>query len=301
MPCKTHSEREAQYFCTSCGNYFCKDCVNQKRLGDFTASICKECGGKCEELKKGKDAKPQAFQQVSEVVTPHFWLDFFGAFGYPFKRKGRWFLFVSALLVGLLLRIVMPLLRGFIGFAPTIMVMAVVGSYLLIYLFQIIVTSAYGDQDLPNWPGINQWFDMVFGPLLLLVIATAMCYGPAYAYVLYAKDFDTIALLLLFAGGFVYPMFFLMIAVAEKLSALNPLVIIISMFKAPVEYFFTAIAFLALGSVRYVWRGAFEGIPFVGFIILEMVMFYCLMVAMRILGIFYRANEAQLVGDDADS
>ena len=87
----------------------------------------------------------------------------------------------------------------------------------------------------------------------------------------------------------------------EKIAALNPLLVVVSIFKVPVEYFVAAVMFILLVGIRYISRGAFSGIPFVGFIVQELLMFYCLMVEMRILGVFYRSNEAHFSDEDPEA
>ncbi|MFC1594602.1 hypothetical protein ACFL38_04675 [Candidatus Omnitrophota bacterium] len=292
MACKNHSDVNALYECRTCNNVFCAECVEDRRIGDFTAYICRECGGKCEHVDARKAVRA-GMKGIKEVTSASFWSELPSAFTYPLRQSGKWVLFVGAILFGILSRFSSMSMSPF-----GLPLLIIVTSYLCMYLFQVVVTTAYGDDDPPGWPSIAQWIDMVFGPFILIALALTLCGGPAAAYAWHTRSFDVLFWSMLGGGIVLFPMFLLMIAITEKFSAINPLLIIISIFKAPLHYLITALLFVWLFWLRSASRGFLGGVPFAGFVLQEIVMFYFLIAQMRVLGIFYRANEAKLVGSD---
>jgi hypothetical protein len=291
VQCKNHPEKEAAFHCVSCNNNFCQDCIDVRRLtADFTAYICRECAGKCEKLGDRKQAREQTTEVRIETKRYSFWEEIPKIFIYPFTGNGKWVLFAGSLFFGITFKIVQ--MAGLFG-GPLAIILV---SYLTVYMLQVIENTAYGSDEPPDWPDMAHYIDVVFGPLLLIMLATAMCYLPAAVYFFRTHNFDLILFLLLLAGQFLHPMFILSIATTERFSALNPIVVVASIFKVPVEYFVMFLLFVSMVIIQQISSALIGWVPLLGIFLKQFLMVYFLLAQMRLLGIFYRTNEEKLTG-----
>jgi len=163
------------------------------------------------------------------------------AFSYPFRGGGILVLVVGAILFGALLF----LARLFhIGIAIVFGVVAI--GYIFAYMQAILHSTAAGEEELPTLPGMTDVWQDVIIPFFQFLGLTLVCFGPAIALEWWQATSDNPVSNILVIGanilGCVYfPMAFLAVAMLDSVMAANPLVVIPSICKVPLEYLTTLI------------------------------------------------------------
>jgi pSer/pThr/pTyr-binding forkhead associated (FHA) protein len=168
-----------------------------------------------------------------------------GAFVFPCRRNG-----LILLLSGTAFFVIMNYLSGAAG-----MVGAGVGlfscGYLFAFVLSIINTTAMGQEEMPGWPDFDGWWESGIFPSFQLFGILAVCFAPAILYGWLAKEVEIWALVLLWIAGLLYlPMALLAVAMYDSLAALNPMLIVASILRVPLEY---AVTCLALGFLLLVY------------------------------------------------
>jgi hypothetical protein len=163
-------------------------------------------------------------------------------------------------------------------------------------------------------PGMANFLEDILMPCLKLLGLSLICFGPAIALMFFIVSTEESGLapgiIAAFAFGvFYFPMAFLAVAVLDNVMAANPLQVIPSILKAPIEYLVTL---LLLGAV---W-----GVSFLGDLVLpelfprgltthsmaklfgylgvqavwKIIGLYLLTTAMHILGLLYLTKKTKL-------
>lgn len=292
MLCKKHSETDALYYCMGCGGYFCQECVYINEGNIAVPYTCRSCGGRCEKMARREsnvEAGQPEVSSIREIESPttitSFWAEFIPSFIYPFRKNGKWLVLIGSVFFAMLFALArMAWLFGL----PLLLILV---SYLLEYMLTVLETSAYGSNEPPEFPGMNDWAEMIFGQFFLIILAGLVCFAPAVIYVFKTQSIDAVFWALLLLGEFIYPMIFLIIAITGRFAAFNPLLIISSILKAPIQYIAIVAVFAGISYLRNLSQVSLMKIPVLGFFIGEFITFYSMIVQMRLLGIFYRSNE----------
>lgn len=222
---------------------------------------------------------------VGEIRTfPELLAD---AFVYPMRREGKYLLLVGAAslwIVGILSRL------PFVG----LLFLVPVAAFMAAYLFRIIAHSAKGDTDLPDWPDPSE----LGSPLFFVMGALGICSLPAVTlWFLHRLGYvhgETAIWIAATAGGFFLPMALLAVALSQTLDGLNPVFLVKSILRIPVEYL-SACAILALVvAIELVASPILERLPFIGPLAGDFGALYFLAVEMRILGIIYYTRQHKL-------
>jgi hypothetical protein len=165
---------------------------------------------------------------------------------YPFRGTGIMILIVATLVFAAL----DFMSAGIMG----LLVKAIALGYLFSYVQNIIHSTASEDQQMPDLPGM----DDVLGGFLRLLGTVLISFGPAMivAYLAISQEQPTVGIALIPAiifGCLYFPMAFLAVAIKDSVMAANPLVVVPSMLRVPVEYLVTAL--LAVGVFAFRWVG----------------------------------------------
>jgi len=225
-----------------------------------------------------------------------------GALLYPFKGMGSLVLIVSALLFAAL-----NFLSGsFLG----IIFAAVVLGYLFLYSQNIIFATAAEEAEMPELPGFDGIFGACFRLLGCVVISFGLPLGLAIAR--WGFDFEVPVFVMIASlafGGLYFPMCFLAVAMKDTLAAANPLFVLPSILKAPLEYLVAAFLFIGVFAVRFAGdlTSAIAGevststrdmkIMFMSFgirIVWLFISIYLLTISMRVLGLLYVSKKREL-------
>ena len=209
-------------------------------------------------------------------------------FLYPLNLAGIIHLIGLWLLVFLLC----PLVMGFLGlgkeYIPFVYTLPV--AYVLYYFAECIRDSAAGGCRVPDFwmhPAKSDKWDCISQSLVVLG-CIAVCFCPVSVYYIVTERTDLTYWLLLACGGYFYPMILLAVVLFDSYNALNPILIIGSIFRTFLPYcgmvllfYGGALLFMKIDSRLYGLR-LLPVVPF----ILRVVQLYLVFVAVGFLGRF---------------
>jgi hypothetical protein len=304
--CKFHPKSPARYLCTKCNRSFCDLCVVSRTSGTTVKKSCRSCGVECQALQ---------VHLTGPVAAKGFFARLPDAFVYPLRGTGVFTILIGVLvLAALKLVVVMMALRTIrtIGFGTILGICAV--GYLFTYLQTILHSTAAEDRELPDLPGLGNFLEDVLMPFFRFLGLAVFCFVPAIAIsVWFGLTLQPLLVPVLIAAvffGYLYfPMAFLAVATLDSIAALNPLVVIPSIFKAPLEYLVTLIFLFFASGVRFggnfalavavpeQWSTRSMGELFlliVGNVVLSFVSMYLLVVNTRVLGLIFVTKREKL-------
>ncbi len=290
--CKYHPRTPARWACTGCHKTFCDLCVTNRAGAAAAQKYCRTCGAACAPLHVAFEAPKQKtfFGELPRSII------------YPFRGTG--------LLVLIVTTIVFAGLDILSGRFYAILLKAAAIGYLFSYVQNIIHSTATGDDRLPDLPPMEGLFSSFFR----LAGTVLMSFGPALVAACLAiwQEMPSAGIALIPAvifGCLYFPMAFLAVAIKDNVMASNPLVVIPSILRVPLEYLVTTILVAGVFGVR--WLGdavsgtmaaralrtdsISEMLLLFGLRILwAFVSVYLLTVTMRILGLLYLTKREKL-------
>lgn len=288
--CKIHPRVIAHFHCPRCGHSFCDLCVNMRQGRTF----CRACSVECEPLAAGPSAEPER----SFVTLAR------SAFQYPLKGDG-----IILLASGTVFLMLLDAARFVVAFAfvyglVAFILLTVFGTgYLTAYLRQILTASAMGENRMPDWPDFTD-FGSVASPFFQLLGTVIFSFAPAIALTIYALTateggpwlgWTTTAAIIF--GCLYFPMAFLAVAMFDSVGAVNPLLIVPTILKIPLEYLVTVGLFAIILLVRWLGNKLLPGIvpvPVLPSLLSNLLGLYLLTVEMRILGLLYWTKKREL-------
>jgi hypothetical protein len=290
--CKFHPHAAAQFLCPKCRKTFCALCVNLRQGRHF----CRACGVECSML---EPAQAQAAPDRS------FFSQACGAFAYPLKGDGVILLICGGFLFLLIDGAAFLARFAFIYGLIALIFLTVFGvGYLTRFLQNIVVTSARGENEIPDWPDLTDYSSEVTTPFFQMLGIVVFCFAPAIGLTIYAifsgggawLGWATTASI--FFGAIYFPMAFTAVAMFDSLGAVNPLLIIPSILKIPKEYALAIALFVVILILRWLGEKVLPellGIPYIlPSIIANFFGLYLLAVEMRILGLLCRTKKDEL-------
>ena len=258
--CANHPGGDAAWLCNGCEQYFCNDCMALRRFGRTDVETCKGCGDMLVAVVAGVTVDEAA--ECPSLASALTW---------PLQGSGP-----------------MLLLGGTLGLALIgVFSDAAAWGLMLGYGMTIIQQSAQGRQNVPEWPEVDGWGDILL-PAVLGLATAALSFGPAVWLALDGAGTATIAIA---AGlGALYaPMAWMAASVSKRFLAITPLTVIPLLTRANGSYWLgCGFLFLAL-AVGAVGTSVLQQIaPFIVRSLLgTAAAFYLLMVEMRILGLIW--------------
>lgn len=229
--CKFHPKTAGRYFCGKCQLFFCELCITSRSSPTGPAKkFCRQCGTEVTPVKV----------QIERKDKVSFYSRLPGAFIYPALGSGVFVLIVCTIVTfGL----------GFLG-RGLISIFATVAyyGYLFSFMQNIIHSTASEDTEMPSWPS----FDDLGGCFLRFAAAALISFGiPITLFVMgiFSEEPGIASTLLLpswIFGAFYFPMALLAVAMKDTPLAVNPLIVLPAIFKAPLEYI---VAVLLMGII----------------------------------------------------
>jgi len=208
------------------------------------------------------------------------------AFQYPFRDGGLTFLIIGTIFFWTA--------SFFSGGLLGILCAVLVGGFISAFMIKIIRESASNSDDFPGWPDVSDIWSDIIAPLFLIAVTCLVSFLPAIIYSNLESHDESISLILVGFGGFYLPMGLLAIAMFNSVGALNPFLILGSIFKAFGSYL-AACLFLGIAVVARLLLGKVShSIPYVGGLLDQFVSIYLLTVEMFILGALYWHNRKKL-------
>jgi len=224
--CKFHPKTAGRYFCGKCRLFFCELCITSRSTPAGPAKkSCRQCGTEVTPVKV----------QIERTDKISFFSRLPGAFIYPALGSG-----VFVLIVCTIVTFGLRFIGG--GWISLVATVAFYG-YLFSFMQNIIHSTASGDNEMPGWPS----FDDLGGCFLRFAAAAVISFGVPIALsimTIFSEEPGMGSTLLIpswIFGALYFPMALLAVAMKDTPLAVNPLVVLPAIFKAPVEYIVTVI------------------------------------------------------------
>jgi pSer/pThr/pTyr-binding forkhead associated (FHA) protein len=221
----------------------------------------------------------------------NFYKSISGAFVFPFRRNG-----LILLVSGTVFFVIINLLSGAAGIVGGGLGIFSCG-YLFGFLQSIITTSALGETDMPGWPEFDDWLENCLEFFLQLVGIFVVCLGPAIAYSVFVTNVQVWLAAALWIAGLLYlPMALLAVSMYDSLMALNPMLIVLSILRVPLEY---AASCSVLGLLLLIlsgsnWLDKNLKTPLLPSIVDEFLLLYTLTVMARLAGLLFYTTKHRL-------
>lgn len=247
--CKFHAKIPARFYCPKCGKYFCDMCVATHSSSAGPVRTCRQCAAHVTpiQVKLQRAAGPKGFF----ARLP-------GALIYPFRGMGVFMLIVLTVLFMCIQGGGLMLLSGGVrGPGMGFILMTLAAGYLFSYMQAIIHTTAAEDREMPQLPGVSSIWDDILLPCLQMLAMMGVCFGPAKALEFAAIKLENPALVIAtipawIAGCIYFPMAFLALNILDSVMAVNPLIIVPSILRVPLEYLTTLAILAGLLTLRWV-------------------------------------------------
>ncbi len=282
--CKFHAKSPARWLCPQCGQSYCDLCVGTRKGAEGIGYFCRPCGVQCAPVGlevHANSAKPGSFFSLLP-----------GAFAYPFQHGGA-----LILVCGTVFFAAVEFLKGFSFYLQIVFY-----GYLFAYMQNVILCTARGDESEADLPDITNFVEDIVVPCLQLLAIVLLSFGPVIGVLIWSynggESMAGMAMVpAIILGCLYFPMGFLAVAMFDTITALNPILIVPSIIKVPLQYltacFFLALVFL----VRWFGHGLLRiiiPIIIVPDIISSFIGLYFLTVQCRILGLLYFTNKPRL-------
>jgi hypothetical protein len=304
--CKSHPKTQARFFCPKCQTGYCELCVNTRP--GAVKKFCRHCGGECIQLQLPVTQRATREKGFFSMLPD--------AFVYPVRGSGVLVLIVAAIIFAALNWLSggtrYGVLPNVFGWTLLFSIMAV--GYFFAYMQTILHSTAAGDTEMPPLPSMADFWSDIIVPCFQLIGLVIVCFGPAIAVVIWMVSSEqsslVIALIAALAFGCLYfPMAFLSVAMLDTILGANPIQVIPSILKVPLQYLVTIIL---LGLVFGMRSMGDEMLPMLFprglsthnmtklFAFLALNAFwgigslYLLTVSMRLLGLLYFTNKEKL-------
>lgn len=303
--CRNHPGVAAVAICNKCGAKSCASCTRQQKVGRNIIHFCGACGGQCRTV-----AEIQKAAAVEATRTKTFGAGVKRAFAYPFRGNGIFLLIGGTIFFGFLDWLTSGG-RGIGIFSFAVQV--ILWGYLFAVMQRIVVSSATGEEDPPDFPEVSDIHSDIITPFIQLLVTSIVSYGPGVVITVIAVVNQNIAavnggsgssadfLLILgklatFAGGVYFPMALLGVAMSDSYAALNPAFVFASIARTKRDYIVTCVVFTVLGLFPEFFQGWVNAIdiPLVPHLLYWFFFMAIMVVSMRILGMFYYINRHRL-------
>ena len=212
-----------------------------------------------------------------------------GVWQYPWRGDG-----LILLVAGTAFFVVVDFLASFAA------IVGIFGTgYLMAYVQKIINSSGLGDAQLPNWPEVTNFLEDILTPLFQMLGVAAFCLGPGLL-ALFASGANPVGRPMsygLLGAGFLYlPMAILAVSMHDSLTALNPIAVVTSIARVPLDYLLLCGVLLALVAIAFALELVLGKIPvpLLPGILTHFASLYCLTVAWRSVGLLHFANQRRL-------
>lgn len=271
------------------------------RLG----SVCLALGYRDEALHNFKEAleKNPKYGDVVEIVKTHysqeelnkanflveaqpFWKNIASVFIYPLASEGKFIILAGALLFTILSLV--PL-TGFL------LCMIFVYPLITAYMIHIIRHVADGENEMPDWPDIYDFWDSLILPSLQMCSALLVSFAPLILIVIYSRDLKLIIIAFIL-GSIYFPVALMAAALFDNVFApLNFPYLINSIRKMGKDYFIALFILPVITVIGKISLGVlYFQIPVIGQFVFWSFTIYFSVVEMYILGNVYYVNERKL-------
>jgi len=293
--CRYHPKSPARWLCPQCSQLYCDLCVGTRKGTDGTGYFCRPCGVQC---------SPVGLEIHATAAIPGSFFSLLpGAFSYPFEHGGAMILFCGTIFLGLVDFLSGASRVGGIFLAVRGLLLHIIFlGYLFAYMQNVIQSTARGDENEPELPDITNFVEDLLIPCLQLLATVLLSFGPFIGVLIWSANggegLAAMAILpAIILGCLYFPMGFLAVAMFDTVTALNPMLIVPSIIKVPLQYLTACLLLGVVFAVR--WAGnvllpMVIPVIIVPDIISSFIGLYFLTVQCRILGLLYFTNKPLL-------
>ena len=232
-------------------------------------------------------------EEDAEEVADSYGLPWFvDIFLYPISTSGLF----NLVILSFLPRMLLPLCHSsyWLTPSPSVAIVVVFVGYLLYCLSDYVRDSTGGSRRAPAIEVslaamFNAW--ELIGPILNTFVCVAFCVGPSLAYLIITQRTDIIFWLLVTYCVLYLPMLLMAVVLFDSLRALNPILIIASMFNVFLPYCGLVLIFFAVCGIVAIIMIIMPQSWIISYI-LSMVCIYLMIVMSHVLGRFcYQYRE----------
>jgi hypothetical protein len=233
---------------------------------------------------------------------PGFYRQLPNAFAYPFNKQGMFLLALGAvffLIIALAAKFALFFRLSIIGLLLQIIIFIFTYGYLFAYMQRIVSSSAQGEDEVPEFPDVTEFWSDIIVPFLLFAGTFLVSFAPAIAVSVSMREsgvFWYAFAATLVVCALYFPMALLAVAVTDNFLALSPHVVFPSIARVFVPYL---VACLVLGLIVITrlgtgWLANLIPIPVLPSVLVGFISLYLLVVEMRILGLLFRSYRERL-------
>ncbi|MCD6051163.1 MAG: hypothetical protein K0Q55_2566 [Verrucomicrobia bacterium] len=243
-PCCKHPRVPALLICQNCRSEFCNECVHVRQGAKEKRLYCHHCNGRCEDI--GVFERKEEQRALLRERRRNLFLCLPDVFLYPFRGWGPIILGSGTLMLGAL-TILLHLLQfmGPLSIISTAVGAAAIFGYLVSYMHQVVQASANGDEQMPDWLDLSEWWEDIGIPTLHLIGTVIISFSPLFIYLLCTLFYSSpwIWIPLLIVGLSYFPMAYLAVSMSRNIFTANPLTVYWSISRVPLNYYLACIIF----------------------------------------------------------
>lgn len=276
-------------YCRKCSVWVTESEAKNRRVGREWLPFCPHCGSLLR-----ADAEREA--PVEAPARSGAFSDLADMFVYPLRGDGAIKLLAGAICL-VLLKGALALAQMVIiyGILLVLMLGIVVVGYLMEFFKSIAARSAHGDDEVPEWPVVENVGSDIISPMFQCLGLAAFCFAPVAVGEIWGEP-AWLGWVLLGFGVLYLPMGFLAVALLDTLAGLNPVLIVSSIRRIWPRYLVTC-AFLILIHIVIMNLGrliTMLPVPILPAFVSGWLFLYAGTASARLLGTLYYQNHQQL-------
>ena len=174
----------------------------------------------------------------------------------------------------------------------------VIGAYMTVFLRDVVLSAAAGEHKIPAWPDFQK--DNLLETVIQFFVPYLISFGPWLVLRVWVRP-DSEGMQWLTYGflglGLVYfPMALLAVIIFDNVGAVNPIVVVLSILKAPGRYLAVCSVFGVSAASMLLLDQAVTalGVPLIGSALSTVTSLYAALVGMRAIGWFYFCHQEKL-------
>ncbi len=209
-------------------------------------------------------------------------------FTYAYRGSGKYILICC---------IVLSVVAKIAALAPLFGAIAgiLLSGYFSAVYFQMIQSTATGNDEAPQFPEMANIFEDIIWPMLQITVVFVVSFGPLFVYEIAADESKALISWALLAFGVVYfPMAMLAVVVLGRTSVVSPHIVIPAIIRAGWLHWVSVFMLIFLYVMSNIMESIFSDSLIIGTLVMSAVGAYTLMTQARILGVLYRERQDEL-------
>lgn len=209
-------------------------------------------------------------------------------FTYAYRGSGKYILICC---------VVLSIVAEIVSLAPLFGLIAgiLLSGYFSAVYFQMIQSTATGNDEAPQFPELSNIFEDIIWPMLQITVVSMVSFGPLFAYLIGSDEPVAIVTWALLGLGVVYfPMAMLAVVVLGRTSMVSPHIVIPAIIRAGWLHWVSVFLLVVLYVIGNIIEGIFSDYFIIGTLVMSAVGAYTLMTQARILGVIYRERQDEL-------